>query len=47
MVSNPDQTIKMFQEGLQRLIETRWNTSEEADTAGCQLKPIKPFKPFF
>ena len=24
MVSNPDQAIKMFQEVLQRLIETRW-----------------------
>ena len=28
MVSNPDQAIKMFQEVLQRLIETRWKTSE-------------------
>ena len=32
MVSNPDQAIKTFQEVLQRLIETRWKTSEEADT---------------
>ena len=32
MVSNPDQAIKMFQEVLQRLIEIRWKTSEEADT---------------
>ena len=27
MVSNPDQAIKIFQEVLQRLIETRWKTS--------------------
>ena len=32
MVSNPGQAIKMFQEVLQRLIETRWKTSEEAVT---------------
>ena len=32
MVSNRDQAVKMFQEVLQRLIETRWKTSEEADT---------------
>ena len=32
MVPNPDQAIKNFQEVLQRLIETGWKTSEEADT---------------
>ena len=40
MVSNPDQTIKMFQEVLQRLIETRWNTSEEADTVLAEYRKL-------
>ena len=35
MVSNPDQAIRMFQEVLQRLIETRWKRSDEADTTLC------------
>ena len=40
MVSNPDQTVKMFQEVLQRLIETRWKTSEEADTVLAEYRKL-------
>ena len=40
MVSNPDQTIKMFQEVLQRLIETRRKTSEEADTVLAEYRKL-------
>ena len=40
MVSNPDQAIKMFQEVLQRLIETRWKTSEEADTVLVEYRKL-------
>ena len=40
MVSNPDQAIKMFQEVLQRLIETRWKTSEEADTVLAEHRKL-------
>ena len=40
MVSNPDQAIKMFQEVLQRLIQTRWKTSEEADTVLAEYKKV-------
>ena len=40
MVSNPDQGIKMFQEVLQRLIETRWKTSEEADTVLAEYRKL-------
>ena len=40
MVSNPDQAIKMFQEVLQSLIETRWKTSEEADTVLAEYKKL-------
>ena len=40
MVSNPDQAIKMFQEMLQRLIETRWKTSEEADTVLAEYRKL-------
>ena len=40
MVSNPDQAIKMFQEVLQRLIETRWKTSEEADTVLAEYRKL-------
>ena len=39
MVSNPDQAIKMFQEVLQRLIETRWKTSE-ADTVLAEYRTL-------
>ena len=39
MVSNPDQAIKMFQV-LQRLIETRWKTSEEADTVLAEYRKL-------
>ena len=39
MVSNPDQAIKMFQEVLQRLIETRWKT-EEADTVLAEYRKL-------
>ena len=43
-VSNPDKAIKMFQEVLQRLIETRWKTSEGVDTvlAGYRKQEISP-----
>ena len=45
MVSNPDQAVKMFQEVLQRLIETRWKTSEEADTVLAEYrKPVSDAK---
>ena len=40
MVSNPDQAIKVFQEVLQRLIETRWKTSEEADTVLAEYRNL-------
>ena len=40
MVSNPDQAIKMFQEVLQRLIETRWKTSEEEDTVLVEYRKL-------
>ena len=40
MVLNPDQAIKMFQEVLQRLIETRWKTSEEADTVLAEYRKL-------
>ena len=40
MVSNPDQAIKMFQEVLQRLIETRWKKSEEADTVLAEYRKL-------
>ena len=40
MVSNPDQAIKMFQEALQRLTETRWKTSEEADTVLAEYRKL-------
>ena len=40
MVSNPDQAIKMFQEVLQRLIETRWKTSEEAGTVLAEYRKL-------
>ena len=40
MVSNPDQAIKMFQEVLQRLIETRRKTSEEADTVLAEYRKL-------
>ena len=40
MVSNADQAIKMFQEVLQRLIETRWKTSEEADTVLAEYRKL-------
>ena len=40
MMSNPDQAIKMFQEVLQRLIETRWKTSEEADTVLAKYRKL-------
>ena len=40
MVSNPDQAVKMFQEVLQRLIETRWKTSEEADTVLAEYRKL-------
>ena len=36
MVSNPDQAIKI----LQRLIETRWKTSEEADTVLAEYRKL-------
>ena len=36
MVSNPEKAAKMFQQVLQRLIETRWKTLEEADTVLAQ-----------
>ena len=39
MVSNPDQAIKMFQV-LQRLIETRWKTSEEADNVLAEYRKL-------
>ena len=38
MVSNPDQAIKML-EVLQRLIETRWKTSE-ADTVLAEYRKL-------
>ena len=40
MVSNPDQAIKMFQEMLQIPIETRWKTSEEADTVLAEYRKL-------
>ena len=40
MVSNPDQAVKMFQEVLQRLIETRWKTSEETDTVLAEYRKL-------
>ena len=40
MVLNPDQAIKMFQEVLQRLIETRWKTSEEAGTVLAEYRKL-------
>ena len=40
MVSNPDQAIKMFQKVLQRLIEIRWKTSEEADTVSAEYRKL-------
>ena len=40
MVSNPDQAIKMFQEVLQRLIETRWKTPEETDTLLAEYRKL-------
>ena len=40
MVSNPDQAVKMSQEVLQRLIETRWKTSEEADTVLADYRKL-------
>ena len=40
MVSNPDQAVKMSQEVLQRLIETRWKTSEEADTVLTEYRKL-------
>ena len=40
MVSNPDQAIKMFQEVLERLSETRWKTSEEADTVLAEYRKL-------
>ena len=40
MVSHPDQAIKVFQEVLQRLTETRWKTSEEADTVLAGYKKL-------
>ena len=40
MVSNPDQAVKMFQEVLQRLIETRWKTSEEANTVLAEYRKL-------
>ena len=40
LVSNPDQAIKMFQEVLQRLIETRWKTSEEADIVLAEYRKL-------
>ena len=40
MVSNPDQAIKVFQEVLQRLSETRWKTSEEADTVLAEYRKL-------
>ena len=40
MVSNPDQAIKMFQEMLQRLIETILKTSEEADTVLAEYRKL-------
>ena len=40
MVSNPDQAIKVFQEVLQRLTETRWKTSEEADTVLAEYRKL-------
>ena len=38
MVSNPEKATKLFQQVLQRLIETRWKTSEEADTVLAQYR---------
>ena len=40
MVSNPEKATKMFQQVLQRLIETRWKTSEEADTVLAQYRKL-------
>ena len=40
MVSNPDQAAKMSQEVLQRLIETRWKTSEEADAVLAEYRKL-------
>ena len=40
MVSNPDQAIKIFQEVLQRLIEMKWKTSEEADTVLAEYRKL-------
>ena len=40
MVSNPDQAIKVFQEVLQRLTETRWKTEEEADTVLAEYRKL-------
>ena len=36
MVSNPDNTTKMFQQVLHILIENRWKTAEAADTVLAQ-----------
>ena len=40
MVSNQEKATKMFQQVLQRLIETRWKTSEEADTVLAQYRKL-------
>ena len=40
MMSNPDQAIKMFQEVLQRQIETRWKTSGDADTVLAEYRKL-------
>ena len=40
MVSNSDQAIKIFQKVLQRLIETRWKTSEEANTMLAEYRKL-------
>ena len=39
MMSNPDQAVKMFQV-LQRLIKTRWKTSEEAGTVLAEYRKL-------
>ena len=44
MVSNLDQAIKMFQEVLQRLTETRWKTSEEEDTVLAEYRKLRDAK---
>ena len=40
MVSNQDTAIKMFEQVLQRLIESRWKTSEEADTVMAEYRKL-------